>query len=96
MPVAHPTATTCVGVVGWGVCRLSISNGWPGPQPATRHRVIATTISIVIVFIISLSKKSSALSQLNTGRALEIACFNCHRDKKSQILMTTESGFGGG
>lgn len=56
--VTHLTATTCVGVVGGGVCKLSISNGWPGPQPAIQHRITATTISISIVFIISLSKKA--------------------------------------
>jgi len=78
------------------VCKLSISNGWPGPQPAIQHRITATTISIIIVFIISLSKKAQCLPQLNAGSTLAAACFNSHRDKKSQILMITESGFGGG
>jgi len=35
-------------------------------------------------------------SQLNAGSIFAIDCFNEYEDKKSQILKTTESGFGGG
>jgi len=36
------------------------------------------------------------IPQLNSSGVLEIACFNKPAYKKSQILETTESGFGGG
>jgi len=36
------------------------------------------------------------VSQLNADGILAITCFNEYKDKKSQILKLTESGFGGG
>jgi len=38
------------------------------------------------------------VSQLNIGNDLAVTCFDRYKDidKKSQILITTESGFGGG
>jgi len=38
----------------------------------------------------------SLITQLNTWSCLGIICFSRYENKKSQILTTTESGFGGG
>jgi len=38
----------------------------------------------------------AALAQINIEVSLAVTCFDECEDKKSQILKTTESGFGGG
>lgn len=42
---------TCGGVTGCGVCKLSISNGWPGPQPATNTKIIKIRTSEIVVLM---------------------------------------------
>ena len=49
-------ATTCTGDSDWGVCMPSISNGWPGPQPATKNIIAAITNRMMVAFTISPSK----------------------------------------
>lgn len=57
--------------VDCGACVLSISNGWPGPQPATKNRVAAIRISVIVVFIDSLSTKELAHFRANHVRLLD-------------------------
>lgn len=42
---------TCGGVTGCGVCKLSISKGWPGPQPATNTKIIRIRTSGIVVLM---------------------------------------------
>ena len=49
---AFVSAATSVTPVAGPSVRPSISNGWPGPQPATRQSSSATTISDMTVLII--------------------------------------------
>jgi len=42
---------TCGGVTGCGVCKLSISKGWPGPQPATNTKIIKIRTSEIVVLM---------------------------------------------
>ena len=51
--VGHLATTADVCVPDCDVCRPYISKGWPGPQPQTKNRIAATTISIIVVLIIS-------------------------------------------
>ena len=41
----HEAAEATCGVTGCGACRLSISKGWPGPQPVTNTKIIAIRTS---------------------------------------------------
>jgi len=53
----HESAeANCVVTADWGVSfKLSISNGWPGPQPAIQNRITAIAINVIAVFIVQYS-----------------------------------------
>ena len=51
-------AAASSGVADCSVCRPSISNGWPGPQPATNSMIKANTHIKITVFIQSALKYS--------------------------------------
>lgn len=57
------SATENIGVADCGVCRPSISNGWPGPHPAIKTTTKAITSTIITVFINSAPKYFSRKSQ---------------------------------
>jgi len=42
---------TCGGAIDCGVCKLSISKGWPGPQPVTNAKIIMIRTSEIVVLM---------------------------------------------